>query len=220
MPPAQLRLTQELEKQIATAENMHNLILVTSPPSIKMDTDIKQIAGAYFSLAVEHQASILILLRQNRRGSALALMRPFVEAVFCGHWMIFCSKPQDIKKLKKHKSPYPEFPKMADEVESVAKTSGLFSSIKKEIKALHGYTHGGMEQLARRFDSKGNLSANYSDDEASELIRSSVAYLALFAVTWCQLISNDNSPTEPRSKAIIMQYMKLYPAPVHDGTSK
>jgi hypothetical protein len=39
MPPAQLKLTQELEKQIATAEKMHNFILVTSPSSIKMDTD-------------------------------------------------------------------------------------------------------------------------------------------------------------------------------------
>jgi hypothetical protein len=38
-------------------------------------------------------------------------------------------------------------------------TGGLFSQVMPYIASLHGYTHGGLEQLGRRFDENGNVKA-------------------------------------------------------------
>ena len=44
---------------------------------------------------------------------------------------------------------------MADEIEKKVNADGLFATIKPYINTLHGYTHGGMEQLGRRFNATG-----------------------------------------------------------------
>jgi hypothetical protein len=40
---------------------------------------------------------------------------------------------------------------------------GFFAAIAPHIAALHGYTHGGLEQLGRRFDAVGNVRPTYAD---------------------------------------------------------
>lgn len=84
---------------------------------------------------------------------------------------------------------------MANEVDKhMSYTGGLFTALKPYVKTLHGYTHGGLEQLGRRFDASGNVQPNYDAGERLEVIDSVTAYLVKLAVAWCQIV--DGVPPE------------------------
>lgn len=86
----------------------------------------------------------------------------------------------------------------------------MFASIAPYINALHGYTHGGLEQLGRRFDATGDVRPNYGDGEKLEAITATTAHLTVLAIGWCQLVSTEAPEKEPRSKAISDHYNAEY----------
>ena len=103
---------------------------------------------------------------------------------------------------------------MADEVEKrMSYTGGLFTILKPFITALHGYTHGGLEQLGRRFDDQGNVRAAYDDGAKMEVISATTSYLVMLAVAWCQIIEGGQPDQEPRSAAIMTRYNELFGKP-------
>ena len=86
---------------------------------------------------------------------------------------------------------------MADAIDNaLSTTDGIFKALKPFITALHGYTHGGLEQLGRRFDPEGNVRATYTDGERFEVVNATTAYLVMFAVAWCQIYAGgDPAPS-------------------------
>jgi hypothetical protein len=140
-------------------------------------------------------------------------MRPLVDAIFRAHWIAVCAKPDIVTRIKAGEDCYPGLINMATAVELKTDAGGVFTSICPEIGALHGYTHGGLEQLGRRFDNQGNLRATYPDDEKFELVRASTAYITLLAMAWCQIVSGKFAPDEEHSKAITDRYVELFPMP-------
>jgi len=103
---------------------------------------------------------------------------------------------------------------MADAIDkALPTTDGLFQALKLFIAALHGYTHGGLEQLGRRFDAEGNVCATYTDGERFEVVNATTAYLVMFAVAWCQIYTGGDPVSEPRSAAIMQHYSETYGAP-------
>ena len=108
---------------------------------------------------------------------------------------------------------YPGLINMATEVEKKSDAGGIFAAIAPHIHGLHGYTHGGIEQLGRRFDAAGDVRPNYADAEKLEAIRATTGYITALAIAWCQLISTDDPDKEPHSKAISDHYIELYQAP-------
>ena len=101
---------------------------------------------------------------------------------------------------------------MAEAVERNVDVGGFFLSITPCINALHGYTHGGLEQLGRRFDAGGDIRPTYSDGEKTEAIRATGAHLVALAIAWCQIASADNSADNPNAMAISKEYLGLYPS--------
>jgi hypothetical protein len=91
---------------------------------------------------------------------------------------------------------------MAEAIEKAVDAGGFFLTISPYIKALHGYTHGGLEQLGRRFNADGNIQSNYSDEEKIEAVKATTAHLAALAIAWCQIASDDNTADNPNAKAI------------------
>lgn len=200
--------------RIQNAERMHDFILRAVPEKFLSDTDEKILVVAFFSLAVQHHAAILHLLRDGRfDGSALALVRPLIEATYRAHWVYACSSPEQVAQIKKGRDVYPRFPDMASEVEAKIDAGGIFAEIKPYINSLHGYTHGGLEQLGRQFNAAGDVQPNYSDGVKSETINATTAYLTALAIAWCQLTATEVPDKEPRSKAISDKYIELYGAP-------
>jgi hypothetical protein len=102
---------------------------------------------------------------------------------------------------------------MADEVEKhMNYTGGLFTALKPHVKALHGYTHGGLEQLGRRFDSSGNVRPSYATGEKLEVVNSTTSYLVMLAVAWCQIVDGGPPEQEKHSAAIMERYNELFAA--------
>jgi hypothetical protein len=87
---------------------------------------------------------------------------------------------------------------------------GVFRSIDPAIRALHGYTHGGLEQLGRRFDAAGNVSPHYSDSEKQEAINATTALFVLLGVTWCQIMGDDGRNPNSGSARIMERYSQIY----------
>jgi hypothetical protein len=205
MPTYQPTVSNELLVQIDHAEKMHNFVLATVPDRLLLNTDEKNVLVAFFSLAVEHHGAILCLLKSGRfDGSAMALTRPLIDCVYRALWLHCSGKPEHFSTVKAGGSPYPGFPNMADAIDKmVPSTEGLFQSLKPLITALHGYTHGGLEQLGRRFDAEGTVQATYSDEEKFEVVKVTTAVLVMFAVACCQIYSGGDPATEPRSAAIM-----------------
>jgi hypothetical protein len=147
MPTYEVKLDRVVLDRIVTVETMHNFVLEAVPQAFTTETDEKTIIVALFSLVVEHHGAILTLLKTERfDGSAFALVRPLVDAVYRAFWVHFCAKPEHLTAIRNGDSPYPGLPNMADEVEKrMDATEGLFTAVKPHLKSLHGYTHGGLE---------------------------------------------------------------------------
>lgn len=212
MPTYEVKLDKDVLDQIAAAETMHNFVLQAVPQAFKTDTDEKTIIVALFSLVVEHHGAILTLLKTGRfDGSAFALVRPLIDAVYRAFWVHFCATPEHLTAIRKGESPYPGLPNMADEVEKhMNYTGGLFTALKPHVKALHGYTHGGLEQLGRRFDAAGNVQPNYVTGEKLEVINSTMAYLVMLAVAWCQIVDGGPPDQEKQSATIMERYREMF----------
>lgn len=221
MPLVKPAVSKELLQMIERAEVMHGFIQTTAPDRFVLDTDERMLVVALYSLVEEHHAAILYLLRAGQfDGSALALARPLVDAAYRAHWIYSCAKPEIIQRIKAGENCYPRaFIDMADAIEEKMATGGLFTSIKPYIQALHGYTHGGLEQLGRRFDGEGNVRATYTDGEKQEVVNATTAHFTALAIAWCQLISGGSQKDEPCSVLIGAKYAELY-APVDAAAVK
>jgi hypothetical protein len=207
MPTYQPTVSDELLVEINNAEKMHNFVLVTVPDRLLINDD-QTVLVALFSLAVEHHGAILYLLKTGKfDGSAMVLVRPLIDCVYRALWLHCCGKPEHFAAVRAGSIPYPGFPNMADAIEkNVPSVGGLFQGLKPVITALHGYTHGGLEQLARRFDAEGAIQSTFSDEEKFEVVKATTAFLVMFAVAWCQIYSGGDPTAEPRSAAIMQHY--------------
>ncbi len=212
MPVYEPTVSQELLLQVDLAEKMHNFVLANVPDRLILDTDEKTVLVALFSLTIEHHGAILHLLKSGRfDGSALALTRPLIDCVYRGLWLHCAGKSEHFDTVRTGGSPYPGLPNMADSIDKrLPDTDGLFQILKPFITALHGYTHGGLEQLGRRFDAEGNVCASYSDGERVEVVRATTSYVVMFAVAWCQIYAGGDPNAEPRSAAIMQHYSERY----------
>jgi len=210
-------VSNKLLEEIHKAEQMHDFIMATIPDKFIGDTDQKLLVAAIFSLTAEHHGAILYLLKAGRfDGSALALVRPLIDGAYRAHWIYSCAKPDIVARIKNGENVYPGLINMATEIEKKINADGMFASIAPYINALHGYTHGGLEQLGRRFDATGNVKPNYSDRVKLEAVNATTAHLTALAIAWCQLVSTEAPDKEPRSKAISDRYVADYSPPAKE----
>jgi len=208
-------VSKQLQDEIHKAELMHDFITASMPDKFVGDTDQKILVAAIFSLTLEHHGAILHLLKAGRfDGSALALVRPLIDGAYRAHWIYSCAKPDIVARIKNGENVYPGLINMATEIEKKIDADGMFASIAPYISALHGYTHGGLEQLGRRFDASGTaVKPNYDDGEKLEAVKATTAHLTALAIAWCQIVSTEPPDKEPLSKKISDHYVAEYPMP-------
>jgi hypothetical protein len=90
-----------------------------------------------------------------------------------------CGRPPD----QDGEEPFPRpFEKFANALEARYHTDGWLLSFLDKWKSLNGYTHGGLEQLGRRFRSDGNIASSYPDDIVIELVTASGTLLIMMVV--------------------------------------
>lgn len=147
-----------------------------------------RVLNGLLHLSLEHFGSIVLLMRSNMSASAAALLRPQYEAVMRGIYFYECAEEKEIELYVNGKDP--ERPsKMVGCIEgqfSIEKNplTSIYTVLKKEM---HSFTHGGIEQLQRRY-SDSELVSNYSEAEKTRLI--TVAHvLAIFAATFTAAVA-------------------------------
>jgi hypothetical protein len=120
---------------------------------------------AYIAIVLEHQGAIIELIKLKRDGSALTLLRPQVEAAFRGLWVNQIASEIEINCIGQHgEEPFPRFRDMAKKLDDAYGSDGWLLIFADDWATLNGFTHSGLEQLGRRFQSNGNIAPNYPDE--------------------------------------------------------
>lgn len=153
--------------------------------------DRMRVFAALFSIALEHQFSILKLISmqsdtgvQTNTASAFALIRPLLDTVYRAFWGYFCASPAQFQKvLDDHKHAYPPFDEIGRQLKTTHAFGQFFLSHSHAWSPLSSYTHSGMQQIARRFDADGNLGgSNFTEEEIDDALNGLSSLVAAFAV--------------------------------------
>jgi hypothetical protein len=205
-------LSSELEAELQRAGTFHEFVMKTFPSTFTAATDRVTMLAVKTHLADDLYGSILYLLRAGRPydGGAFALLRPLLEVSVEAQWQFFCASDETFRRAYAGEDVDPGLPNMMCEVDRISGGS-VFAALRANVKTLHGFTHGGSEQLGRRFDSEGNLRANYSDEDKFEAIRVGTETYARLSSIFCQAASGV-SEKDGRSEAIEAKYAELYGA--------
>ncbi len=168
------------------------------------------LAACFISMAMSHHESLLLLSRNERLiGSAFALFRPLVEAVFRGLYTGFLATDAQVQEIKVGHEPYPRFNDLAESLDKVLSAGGFFTKYSGQTwRTLCSYTHTGLEQLCGRIQSDGLIGANYEVTVINEVINSSTAAVVIATTSYLELVNNKEA-----WKAIAEQYMTLYKTP-------
>lgn len=128
------------------------------------------VAGTIDQL-IEHHASILLLVRSDKVGSAFALSRSVIEGMYRGLWINFCATEDEVKRFEQEDK-LPTMDKLAQAIDEKYRAEGFFDDLRKRAwPHLCSYAHTGMLQLGRRFTGH-QLIPNYRDGEIVEMTTS------------------------------------------------
>ena len=139
-------------------------------------------AAALFDQVHEHHKAIQLLLNRSLVGSAFSLVRPTLETLVRGVWLLRCASDEEVDNFTKDKIVEKSFGDLIREVEAhPGYNIGVLSKVKKEAwSAMCSYAHGGYLQAVRRI-TPDHITANYSEGEMLEVINSSRAIALLAA---------------------------------------
>jgi hypothetical protein len=163
------RETTEHLKKVETA--IDKLKQVLSGCKIMDDLRNLILVGTIDQL-IEHHASMLLLIRSDKVGSAFALSRSIVEGMYRGLWLNFCATDDEVKRFEQEDKLPVKMNQMADAIDDKYRAEGFFEDLRKRAwPALCSYAHTGMLQLGRRFTGHA-LVPNYSDAQIVEITTS------------------------------------------------
>lgn len=129
-----------------------------------------KVSAICFAVSQQHHNSILILLSRNPplEATAFALLRPLVESVIRGFWLLHVATDVQVEGYVNSGAKLD----MASMIKSLDEVTGLdaYQSIyKKNWSVLSAYTHTGEFQVQRWFKTN-DIEPRYSNAEISELI--------------------------------------------------
>lgn len=154
------------------------------------------LASASLSLAHEHHSSIATLVLSRHFASASALLRPLLEAIVASGWSIYSAKPDHVVDILFGRSDFPEIRSMMTRLDRVPELRGVLdlAEIDRHIKWFHGFTHGGMQQLGRRYS--GDIHTSTFDTREIEGILFLSDWLWCYGLTTSLLITQSKTLPE------------------------
>jgi hypothetical protein len=135
----------------------------------------------YWSLTFEHHDGLLLLLREGCHAPAFALLRPFVEA-FSRLYVAMHGTENQVAALWAGKLNNIDLVDIWGQVDQRLGSTPLFGPKYQRLKgALHGFTHGGKEQLVRQA-SGTDIVSNYTEVDVRGLLYETMPVVFLAAV--------------------------------------
>jgi hypothetical protein len=173
-------ISAQVQKELDDARKFGELLEQIVVNKNYTDGERDTLLLAYWELVSDFHRGIHALIKNEFFGSAFALVRPVVECFVRAHIALMGSE-DDVKSLRDdtYKVNFKEIGPKIDAAFGMDHLMENFLSDRTR-EALHSYTHGGLQQLGRRFRD-GHVRPNYSDEEITEIIR--VVTSALFMVT-------------------------------------
>jgi hypothetical protein len=132
-----------------------------------------ELALAFWTILFEYHHGILTLLRTGNPTSAFATLRIFEEA-FYKMFLVMRGTDKQVQAIWAGEY-NTEFAVIAAQIDEALGTEPLMGPrMKAQIKALHGFTHSGFEQLIRQIkklsDGSRDIAPNYADEEIRALV--------------------------------------------------
>ena len=155
-------------------------LLLSNDKQHVVKTNRDDLVLRYWSLIFEHHQGILLLLRNGFPATAFALMRPLEEA-FLRLFVAMNGTDEQAVTLRNgtYKTNFEVGWKQVYEKIGLQPNAGPW--LKTKIKGLHGFTHGGKEQLVRQ-SSGSDMVSSYTDDEVRSLVRETMPIALLTAL--------------------------------------
>jgi hypothetical protein len=152
----------------------------------------------YTHIVVTHTYSIIRLASDGADASALAMMRPLVEAHLRGVWLHDAASEDEIQRLINGKLTFPSWNRILTAIQPRYPT-GLFVHAERNYETMCGYTHGGVEQISRVIDAEGRILSNYPDKLVISNMRLSTGTLATHAIIVCLALDRRDAAAEIRA---------------------
>ncbi len=158
----------------------------------------------FLSWLIEHQESILLLVMHDKPGSASALFRPVVEGAYRALWINLPATDSQLQKFNEKDKIDLEFGEIAAALDTAYAMGTFFQDFKARAwKDLNSYTHGGMQQIGRRFVNHEVVN-NYSQGELYELTTSATTIVLLTASIFLKRRGHDDAGN--RVQALLETY--------------
>jgi hypothetical protein len=152
------------------------------PDPIKVRSQREILCLLYFHLLLDHQRAILLLVRAGIDGPAFALHRPFEEALL-RMYLSICGSDAEFEALQKGRY-QTDFAKLGDQLGARLGAGTLLGDwYRGSLRTMHGYTHGGPEQIFRYCNEHGEVESTYSKTERCSLIYQTV-FIVNIAAFW------------------------------------
>jgi len=159
-----------IEKElIRVGDFTEKLVGLLGEKQFETKTDRDGLCLLHWALIVEHQRGIILLLHHGICAPAFALIRPITEA-FLRLNIVMLGTDKEVESIRKG-TYRTEFKTVGEMVDKSIGLSRLFGPLMQKITSgLHGFTHGGVEQLMR-LKAGNNITRNYSDIDARECLQ-------------------------------------------------
>jgi hypothetical protein len=177
-------MTANLKQHLSRCEiAMQSTKPILGKHSFPTDARTLTVIG-FVSVLIEHQEAILLLVMHGMAGSASALVRPIVEGAFRALWINLPATDEEVKRFNEKDKIDLEFGEIATALDKAYNGVGdFFQDFKiRAWKHLNSYTHGGMQQIGRRFV-KQEVANNYNEEEIYEMT-TTVTTIVLLAISF------------------------------------
>jgi hypothetical protein len=137
-------------------------------------SDKNKIYIPLFSSSIEHCMSIVVLNKENLTTSMYALIRPAVESFLRAMWVKYCDEAgslnDDLTSMHFPKKIEHLIEVVTKEVPELESSHFLKTVLELTFKNMHDFTHGGIQSIARQYNSDEDVLTNLRDDDEIESI--------------------------------------------------
>jgi hypothetical protein len=162
------------------------------------------LAFAYWTILFEYHHGILTLVRNGNPTLAFAMLRVFEEA-FLKLFLVMFGTDNQVQAI--WEGTYnTDFEDVGARIDAKLGKEPLFGpKLKGQVKALHGFTHSGVEQLVRQLtklpDETSDIAPNYSEEEIRTLVQETMPIIFMAGAFLTEFL---NYPDE--NKAVVEMF--------------
>jgi hypothetical protein len=166
----------------------------------------------YWGLIFELHQGIVVLISTKHYAPAFALMRPIAES-FCRLYLVMYGSEAQFDSILKG-TYATEFSAVLAQIDAAVWKEPLLGSwlTKERMRVLHGFTHGGTEQLIRQFSGR-DIIPNYPENEVVGVLDFTTFFAFMTA-----LFVTDFLGCVPEHQAATEMFKKFLPATAVPGT--